>query len=110
MYFYRRVFRGKTFALVSIGLIICICVWGVAFFFATLFECMPIAQIWTSLYGTPEHEHYCYNYLPMFQGTAITNMAIDVLILTVPMPMVWRLQMPTRQKLAVSSFFLLGAL
>lgn len=110
VFFYRRVFRGKTFSLVSIGLITLICIWGVAFFFATLFECMPISEAWKSLYGTPEHSQYCYNYLPMFQATAVTNMIIDVLVLTVPIPLVWRLQMPIRQKIAVSGFFLLGAL
>lgn len=109
VFFYRRLFRGKVFNIISITLICAICAWGVAFFFATLFECMPIEQVWKSLYGTPEHEEKCYTYLPMFIATAITNMCMDVLILTLPLPMVWRLKMPTRQKIAVSFFFLLGA-
>ncbi|CAJ2505648.1 Uu.00g130420.m01.CDS01 [Anthostomella pinea] len=45
----------------------------------------------------------------MFIATAITNMIMDITILTLPMPFVWRLNMSTRQKLAVSSIFLLGA-
>ncbi|KAK7730359.1 hypothetical protein SLS53_009059 [Cytospora paraplurivora] len=36
-------------------------------------------------------------------------MSIDILILAVPLPMVWRLKMPTRQKVGVSGFFLMGA-
>lgn len=108
--FYRRIFRGQVFAVITLILLISIFAWGVAFFFATLFECMPIEQVWKSLYGTPEHEAHCYNYLPMFIATAISNMCMDVLVLTVPLPMVWRLNMATRQKVAVSIFFLLGAL
>ncbi|KAK0609536.1 hypothetical protein B0T17DRAFT_603691 [Bombardia bombarda] len=107
--FYRRIFRGNVFSLLSLLLLVAIAAWGISFFFATLFECMPISQSWTSLFGTPEHELYCYNYLPMFWATAISNMIMDIAILTLPMPFVWRLKMPARQKLAVTFIFLLGA-
>ncbi len=58
-------------------------------------------------YGQPRK---CYKYLPMFYGTAISNMIIDLIIITLPWPMIWRLQMPTRQKFAVGGIFTLGAL
>ncbi|GAB1315685.1 hypothetical protein MFIFM68171_05895 [Madurella fahalii] len=35
------------------------------------------------------------------------NMIMDMAILTLPMPFVWRLNMPRRQKIAVSAIFLL---
>lgn len=82
-------------------------VWGISFFFATLFECYPIHEVWTTFYGQPRH---CYVYLPMFYATAVTNMVTDLCILTIPLPMIWKLQMPTQQKIAVSGMFLLGAL
>lgn len=46
----------------------------------------------------------------MFYATALTNMITDMCILTIPLPMIWKLQMPTQQKIAVSGIFLLGAL
>ncbi|KAK3298771.1 uncharacterized protein B0H64DRAFT_386106 [Chaetomium fimeti] len=107
--FYRRIFKGKIFSIASTILLGAVAAWGVAFFFATLFECMPIPMVWKTLFGTPDHQAVCYNYLPMFWATAISNMIMDVAILTLPMPFVWRLNMPRRQKIAVSAIFLLGA-
>ncbi|KAK4041921.1 hypothetical protein C8A01DRAFT_34028 [Parachaetomium inaequale] len=107
--FYRRIFRGKVFSIISSILLGVVAAWGVAFFFATLFECMPIPMVWKTLFGTPDHQAVCYNYLPMFWATAISNMIIDVVILALPMPFVWRLNMPRRQRAAVSAIFLLGA-
>ncbi|OTA99907.1 hypothetical protein M426DRAFT_27043 [Hypoxylon sp. CI-4A] len=108
--FYRRIFRGDKFTIITQALTGAICVWGVSFFFATLFECYPVGKVWLSLFGQPEHERYCYNHLPMFYATAISNMIMDILILAIPLPMVWKLKMPRRQKIAVSGIFLLGAL
>ena len=38
----------------------------------------------------------------------IVNIFIDLMILIMPLPVVWTLQMPKKQKLAVSGVFLLG--
>lgn len=108
--FYRRIFKGKVFSIISTTLLVAVAAWGVAFFFATLFECMPIPMVWKTLFGTPEHQAVCYNYLPMFWATAISNMIMDTAILALPIPFVWRLHMPLRQKIGVSAIFLLGAL
>ncbi|KAM7206073.1 hypothetical protein V8F20_002855 [Naviculisporaceae sp. PSN 640] len=47
--FYRRIFRGRVFSYLSALLLCLIAGWGISFFFATLFECSPISQAWTSL-------------------------------------------------------------
>ncbi|TGJ78459.1 hypothetical protein E0Z10_g10304 [Xylaria hypoxylon] len=107
--FYRRIFRGKLFSIVSVALLVIISGWGVSFFFAILLECIPISQAWKSLYGTPEHGKYCYQYVPMFKATAISNMIVDIGILSVPIPIVWGLKAPLRQRIAISGIFLLGA-
>jgi len=110
VWFYRRIFRGDHFNLVIKILIGVVIGWGITFFFASLFECFPVQQVWLSLYGTPEHDQYCYQYLPMFYATSITNMLIDVLILVTPIPKIWSLRMPLHQKVGVSAIFLLGSL
>ncbi|KAF2969065.1 hypothetical protein GQX73_g4493 [Xylaria multiplex] len=107
--FYRRIFRGKAFSIASLILLVLISGWGISFFFATLLECIPIPQVWKTLYGTPEHDKYCYQYVSMFKATAISNMIVDVAILSVPIPIVWNLKVSTKQKLAISGIFLLGA-
>ncbi|KAI1818235.1 hypothetical protein GGS20DRAFT_581654 [Poronia punctata] len=109
LFFYRRVFLGKRFALVTLTLLILSSVWGVAFFFATLFTCYPVSYAWTTNEGTPEFDAHCYNPVPMFYGSAVSNMIMDIFILIIPAPMVWRLVLPTRQKMAIIGIFLLGA-
>ncbi|KAI2642062.1 hypothetical protein GGS21DRAFT_501001 [Xylaria nigripes] len=107
--FYRRVFTGHVFTAISSVLLVIISCWGVSFFFATLLECNPVSEAWHSLYGTPQHNARCYQYLPMFIATAISNMIVDIAILSVPIPIVWNLHISTKQKVAISGIFLLGA-
>ncbi|KAI0867199.1 hypothetical protein GGS24DRAFT_411578 [Hypoxylon argillaceum] len=110
LFLYRRILRGNTLSYVTSGLLIAVWSWGIAFFFASLFTCYPINQNWLSLHGSPEHNAHCYNYIPMYYATAISNVILDVLILLVPIPIVWRLHMPTKRKIGVIGIFLLGGL
>ncbi|KAL8744572.1 MAG: hypothetical protein Q9184_007984 [Pyrenodesmia sp. 2 TL-2023] len=105
--FYRRIFRGKLFNILVWILCAVIVGWGIAFFFATLFECVPVSLVWKTFYGEPRS---CYVYFPMFIATAVTNMVIDFALIGLPWPMIWRLQMPLKQKIAVGGVFTLGAL
>ncbi|KAI1118709.1 hypothetical protein F5Y14DRAFT_397364 [Nemania sp. NC0429] len=110
LFFYRRIFgvQGKLFPIISLLLIVLSCLWGISFFFATLFICYPIHYSWTSAYGSPEFEAHCYNPAAMFYASAISNLIVDVFILLIPTPMVWPLEMPRKQKIAVVGIFLLG--
>ena len=39
-----------------------------------------------------------------------TNTVLDVAVLVLPMPIIWRLQIPRKQKIVISGIFLLGSL
>ncbi|ROW15361.1 hypothetical protein VPNG_02377 [Cytospora leucostoma] len=106
--FYRRIFRGKRFSTVSLILLILIALWGIAFFFGQLFDCSPIKANW-DVFGETTSSYKCINPLPMYYSVAVLDTFIDLLILAVPQPLVWKLQMPMRRKIAVSLVFLLGA-
>ncbi|KAI1172799.1 hypothetical protein F4777DRAFT_601255 [Nemania sp. FL0916] len=108
LYFYRRIFQGKIFSIVSLVLIIITSIWGASFFFATLFTCYPIHYAWTSTNGQPEFEAHCFNPVPLFYANAVSNMILDIFILLIPGSMVWPLVMPTKQKIAVIGIFALG--
>ncbi|KAI0445058.1 hypothetical protein F4803DRAFT_548469 [Xylaria telfairii] len=107
--FYRRIFRGQVFSTITVHLIVLSVLWGVSFFFATLFICIPTHYSWTATQGTPDFAAHCYDPSPMFYGSAVSNMIVDILILLIPAPMVWKLNMSKRQKIAVVGIFLLGA-
>ncbi|KAH8161652.1 hypothetical protein CIB48_g6612 [Xylaria polymorpha] len=53
---------------------------------------------------------HCYSPAPVVEGMATTNLIIDIAILATPQPIVWKLHMPLKQRVAVSFIFLLGFL
>ncbi|MCJ1421896.1 hypothetical protein MMC32_008263 [Xylographa parallela] len=70
-----------------------------------LLICRPIAYNWDkTINGT------CSSEAVPFLASACINMGIDVIIVVLPMPMLWRLQMPTQRKVALSVIFGMGAL
>jgi hypothetical protein len=104
--FYRRIFRGKVFSILTTALLAIVVAWGIAFFFAFLFHCHPIHLAWT---GTPGVKKGCFYPIPLYYAHAISDTLLDTAIWSIPIPLVWKLVMPTRQKVAVSGIFLLGA-
>ncbi|MCJ1234521.1 hypothetical protein MMC14_002482 [Varicellaria rhodocarpa] len=69
----------------------------------TLFECTPVSYFWNYL-----DKGHCINRLALFQATAATNTALDILILLLPVKMIWDLQLNMTKKLQLLFTFLLG--
>ena len=107
MCFYQRTFRGKTFQILCWTTIAIVISWGLAFFFATLLQCDPVALEWETLEPVSPS---CYNFLPMFYATAISNPIIDTVDLILPIPFIWKLHLTTQKKLEVVGLFMLGGL
>lgn len=105
--FYRRLFRGETFRLITAILLGIICCWAISFSLAIVLQCIPVSQAW--LPSTARTGH-CYspNGLSVKDAMATSNMLLDVAILIVPQPIVWKLNMPIKRRIAVSLIFLLG--
>ena len=84
--FYRRIFRGKTFDYYSLGMIVIVIVWSIAFFFSVLFECRThFEYLWSTLLELVTH---CSDEEKFFNAYAISDVVIDGLILVMPIPMV----------------------
>lgn len=106
---YSKIFTTKRFQMVvriMEGLVI---IWTIAFFFASLFQAYPITLNW-SPYQNAQPKGRLINEIVLNLSLACTAIFLDVMTLTLPWPMVWRLQMETRRKLAVSGIFTLGGL
>lgn len=109
LFLWKRMFgHVRTFAIccwVMIGLIIA---WSIAFFFATLFQCgthwewnwAPIATF----------SRNCPNSVDMFTVYMATDIFTDFIIMYMPVPIIWRLHMPMRKKIGVTSIFMFGFL
>ncbi|KAK2765873.1 hypothetical protein FQN53_006771 [Emmonsiellopsis sp. PD_33] len=70
---------------------------------------IPPSYYWTQ-YENPAGGVCVFDLYPFYIGNAAVNVVTDGLILMVPIPLVWKLQMRTTKKLMVSGLFLLGGL
>lgn len=79
--------------------------WTIAFAITYLFQCTPIEHLWTQAQGARTG---CIN-ISVNLYFAVSSVILDILVLCMPWPMVWRLQMPLARKIGVLSIFMLGA-
>ena len=79
--------------------------WLIANNLASLFQCRPIRKGWQI-----KASGHCIDHLPFFIGTQVPILALDVVILALPVSAVCRLQMSTLKKVSVGAIFLLGGL
>lgn len=102
---YLRIFSSPVLrhlcALVYSLLLLSAC-WGV---FAGTFLCSPTEKLWT-----PELPGHCLDALSYWVSAAAVNSALDLVVLILPLPLIMTLRLPHRQKICISSLFLLGFL
>ena len=77
--------------------------WDIALSLSSVFTCAPIHKAWDST--VPGH---CISDSKVFLGTAIPNIAIDFIILVLPIPMLWRLHLELSRKIALVAVFSAG--
>lgn len=81
--------------------------WMFASFWVIIFQCRPVRAVYDpSIAATAE----CIPFARFVFTSELTNALIDVSILALPICMVRKLQMQTRQKLQVMFVFAIGGL
>ncbi|KAL8824094.1 MAG: hypothetical protein Q9191_005304 [Dirinaria sp. TL-2023a] len=78
----------------------------VANLFAAIFECKPVAAYWDHTIPGAK----CVDTVAFYRWNGVANLLIDFMILTLTMPMVWRLSLKLKQKVILTGLFLLGCL
>ncbi|KAF2190061.1 hypothetical protein K469DRAFT_747322 [Zopfia rhizophila CBS 207.26] len=115
LFFYRRIFVTKGSKttdwanIVIIFMIFIVFVWGFGFGFAYMFGCGTAFETYWSTAGA-EVLLKCINTQMVLYATCISGFICDVIIITLPIPLVWRLQLNTHRKIAVIGIFLTGSL
>ena len=104
--FYNRIFSIPKFRTILYIIASTVAAWWIAMQFTVIFECTPIDFSWDQR-GKKGH---CINLDKFFLGQALPNILTDIVILSIPLPMIWNLQLPRSQKVALSGVFLLGGL
>ena len=101
---YRRIFREKLIQRVCLWCIIYVCVWTCVQATLLSLACLPISFIVPRMAGT------CLDTLPIWYFSSGMSMATDIIIFCIPLPSVWKLQLPWRQGFVVMGIFCLGFL
>lgn len=70
---------------------------------------MPISNAFIHALGTVYNDK-CIDAIPMYLTQAYADVVLDVFILIIPIPMIYKLRLPSRQKIAVLGIFLLGGM
>ncbi|KAI1376200.1 hypothetical protein F4677DRAFT_419169 [Hypoxylon crocopeplum] len=111
LFFYRRIFSvNRTTDVFLTGMIILVTLWTVGFFFTVVFECgLNFWAIWGTASKVKNLTTYCIPTLPLALAIGITDFVTDVVIIAIPVPLIWRLNLSTSRKVAASVVFILGA-
>ena len=104
--FYRRTFsiaRPLKKAVFFVGLFTI--AWWVSFIIASILQCVPIRAYWD-----PRVKARCEKKYAFFLGQTIPNIALDFVLLIMPLHPLWKLKMKRSQKTTLVIVFMLGYL
>lgn len=105
LWFYTTIFTTVPFKIAARTIMFIVSAYGVAFLCAFFTNCQPLSQPWN-----PVPEGHCKNVTIEQIASVSSNMIIDAVIVILPLPPLWGLQMATRKKIAISGLFSLGLL
>ena len=107
--FYHRIFAVSSFKYVLWVCSFLVMGWFVGVMVVNFVQCQPLDYLWKQ-FEDPHMEGECIDIEAYFMGNGIAEAITDFIILGAPMYQVWKLHMPTPQKLALGGIFGLGAL
>ncbi|CAL8583153.1 hypothetical protein XPA_008787 [Xanthoria parietina] len=101
--FYHRIFPVKRFTVVAIITGCILIAWWIGFIFAIVFSCRPTESFWNK--ALIDH---CVNEHTLSWGVTGSEMAVNVIMLVLPIPWLWHLRLACTKKLALIGLFMLG--
>jgi len=101
---YLRIFSGRRFQIACYSVLAFVSVYGTWTLFGNIFLCSPVSFFWDKsiTLGT------CLDQATVWFTNAGVNVAQELLILFMPLPMVRRLDIPTSLKRVLIAVFALG--
>ncbi|KAL5343792.1 hypothetical protein BJX70DRAFT_393840 [Aspergillus crustosus] len=100
---YKRVFSTPRMRLACYILIGFLGMWGTWTFISAWLNCVPVAKFWND-----SLEGYCLDKKALWFSNSAIHIFTDIVLLVFPMPVLKKLQLPSRQKLALMGVFALG--
>ncbi|KAL2068085.1 hypothetical protein VTL71DRAFT_16183 [Oculimacula yallundae] len=106
--FFRRIFPDNGFRMATLLAGAFIIVSNTALFFSLAFQCMPLHGIWTNWkYKVPPVK--CINVFAAVYAAAGMSITHDVMILVMPIPTLWGLNLAMQKKLNLMVMFGVGS-
>ncbi|KAJ5512360.1 hypothetical protein N7463_001912 [Penicillium fimorum] len=108
LWFCRRLIGNGNFGLYNRTFILAIVFVGgssVLFALISIFQCTPVRAYWQL---NPTESYHCMDDGAIVFSASVINIFTDFLVTALPMPLIWSLKLPARQRLAVISIFALG--
>lgn len=103
---YHRLLSASKLRPYCIGAMVLIVLWAGGVCILVLVMCVPLAGVWD-----PKVDAKCVPHITiMWWFNGVFNSIGDLFILTLPIPALWRLQLPRRQKAYLLFVFGLGFL
>ncbi|KAK8054431.1 hypothetical protein PG996_013732 [Apiospora saccharicola] len=102
--FYISIFRDPRLRVASYVMIACSCALVVGVFLQSFLICHPFAFNWNKTITSGS----CADSQTALLAIAAVNLAIDLCILALPMPTLWKLQMSPKKKVSISAILAVG--
>lgn len=106
MLFYMRIFGSKRSFQIQVTItMIIVWIWSASVILETFLLCRPLKYNWdTSIPGT------CGDRNATYVVAGVMNLITDLLVMALPIPHIWKLQLGTAKKISLCGVFCLGLL
>ncbi|PVH68737.1 hypothetical protein DL98DRAFT_379418, partial [Cadophora sp. DSE1049] len=104
LFFYLRIIQNRAFRLVTYSMIAISIGFGISSVVANGFRCVPLKLLWDRT-----AKGSCFDVVNFYLANAGIHILTEFVIYALPMPTLWKLQMPTRQKLGICGLMGIGA-
>ncbi|KAL9597518.1 MAG: hypothetical protein Q9179_004236, partial [Wetmoreana sp. 5 TL-2023] len=105
LYFYHRLFPSRTFFIVSLVTAIASVLWWIGLMLTAFLHCRPLAYYWDR--SIPNG--HCVNDLLIGYAITSVNIVADLVVLVLPIPWLWGMNMAVPKRMAVVGLFVLGS-
>ena len=103
--FYLRLSPSPTFRALTVGLIVISTGFGIGSVVAVGLQCIPLRMLWD-----PDAEGYCFDVNFFYFANAGIHIVTEIAIYVLPIPTLWKLQLPRRQKIGLCGIMSVGAM
>lgn len=100
----KRIFIQRGFQIACWIILVVNSCWALGNILGTLFQCLPIPSMWGADIATS-----CFDMQGLWISIVVWDVSIDVWILAMSVPMVWKLNLRLKEKVMLTGVFTLGA-